>query len=70
MKVFGAFFAAAVVFFVLTFAPFKTANGLEDLPLPEWVMLSPTLVLLGAGVMAALIVMVVDLIRDRSAHRQ
>jgi len=69
LGVFGGFVAVAVVFFVLTFGPFKTVHGIRTLPLPEWVMLVPTLATLGAGVVAGVIVVVVDLVRGRRARR-
>lgn len=68
LAVFGMFVVVAVFFFLVTFAPYKTVNGMKDLPLPMWIMLSPTLGLLGAGVITGLIVMVVDLIRARRPH--
>ncbi|CAM3234265.1 hypothetical protein [Stackebrandtia soli] len=69
LYVFGAFFAVAVGFYVLTFMWFRRLDGPMDLPLPEWIMILPTLVSLGAGVITSLIVMVVDLIRGRPPHR-
>lgn len=69
LQVFGAFVVVATVFFVVTFAPFKTVDGIKDLPLPMWIMISPTLALLGAGVITSLIVMMVELIRGRPSHR-
>lgn len=65
LRVFGGFFAGAVGFFVLTFIPFKRLDGPMELPLPVWIMLLPTLVSLGAGVIAGLVVMAVDLKRGR-----
>lgn len=67
LKVFGGFVAVAAVFFIVTFGPYKTVHGMRELPLPTWVMLLPTLVSLGAGVIIALTVTVVTLVRDR--HR-
>lgn len=70
LRVFGGFFAAAVLFFVVTFGPYKSVSGSRELPMPEWIMLLPTLIALGAGVITALIVMVVDLVRDRPLTRE
>jgi|GEM_PF-3494670 len=69
LRVFGVFVAIAVVFFIVTFGPFKSVDGMRELPLPEWAMMIPTLVSLGAGVVAGLVAVVVDLVRGRRSHR-
>lgn len=68
LYVFGGFFGVAALFFVLTFMWFRRFDGPMELPLPAWVMLLPTLVPLGAGVVAGLVVVMVDLLRGRSSR--
>lgn len=70
LRVFGAFFAVALGFYLFTFMWFKRVDGPMELPLPVWIMLLPTLISLGAGAVAAVIVMVVDLTRDRPRRRE
>ncbi|WP_449277515.1 hypothetical protein [Leucobacter sp. GX24907] len=68
LRVFGAFFAVAVGFYLLTFMWFKRLDGPMELPLPVWIMLLPTLVSLGAGVITGLVVVAVDFTRGRPSR--
>lgn len=69
LRVFGVFFAVAVGFYVFTFMWFRKLDGSMELPLPVWIMLLPTLVSLGAGVITGLVVMTFDLTRGRPRRR-
>lgn len=65
LYVFSGFFGAAILCYILTFMWFRRIDGPMELPLPVWIMLLPTLVALGSGVLTSLIVMVVNLARSR-----